>query len=89
MKLYLLVLGATLKLEDVKQYIDEQKTISDWFYSMPNSMFLVSNMSASDIYEGIRLKFKEGRLFLTEVAPLNRQGWLPRSHWEKIQSIHN
>ncbi len=85
MKLYLLVLGTTLKLEDVKQYVDRQSAITDWFYSMPNSMFLVSEMSASDIYKGIRSVFKEGRLFITEVSPQNREGWLPRDHWGKIK----
>lgn len=85
MKLYLLVLGATIKLEDVKQYVDKQNDIKDWFYSMPNSMFLVSELSASDLYQRLRLVFKDGRLFITEVSGQNRQGWLPRDHWEKMK----
>ena len=88
MKLYLLVLGATLTFDDVKKFIDGQQRVIDWFYSMPNSMFLVSDLSASDIYELIRSKFNEGRFFITEVSPNNRQGWLPRSHWAKINNVN-
>ena len=87
-RLYLLVLGSTMNSEDVKGFIDRQEDITDWFRSMPNSFFLVSSLSASDIYERIRNKFKEGRLFLTEVSSTNRQGWLPRSHWTKINNIN-
>lgn len=88
-KLYLLVLGATLNLEEVRGFVDKQDCITDWFCSMPNSMFLVSTASASEIYEVIRNKFKEGRLFLTEVSPSNRQGWLPRSHWAKMRNLNS
>ena len=86
-RLYLLVLGSTMNSEDVKGFIDRQEYITDWFRSMPKSFFLVSGLTASEIYERIRDKFKEGRLFLTEVSPTNRQGWLPRSHWTKINNI--
>ena len=88
-RLYLLALGATLSLEAVKKFVDGQDCITDWFCSMPNSMFLVSTSSASEIYELIRNEFKEGRLFLTEVSYSNRQGWLPRSHWAKIHNINS
>ena len=87
-RLYLLVLGATLDFEAVKEFVDGQDCITDWFCSMPNSIFLVSSFSASEIYRLIRNKFKEGRLFLTEVSDGNRQGWLPRSHWAKINNIN-
>jgi hypothetical protein len=87
-RLYLLVLGSTINSEEVKEFIDSQECITDWFRSMPNSFFLVSGLFASGIYERIRSKFKEGRLFLTEVSPTNRQGWLPRSHWTKINHIN-
>lgn len=87
-RLYLLVLGTTINAEEVKEFIDGQEYITDWFYSMPNSFFLVSGLTASELYERIRYKFKEGRLFLTEVSSTNRQGWLPRSHWAKINSVN-
>lgn len=88
-RLYLLVLGATLDFEEVKSFVDGQDCITDWFCSMPNSMFLVSTASASEIYETIRNKFNSGRLFLTEVSSVNRQGWLPRSHWAKIHNTNS
>ena len=88
MKLYLLVLGATLTFDEVKNFIDGQQCVRDWFYSMPNSMFLVSDLSAPEIYDRIRSKFKEGRVFITEVSPNNRQGWMPRSHWAKINKVN-
>ena len=44
MKLYLLVLGATLTFDDVKKFIDGQQRVIDWFYSLPNSMFRVSDL---------------------------------------------
>lgn len=88
-QLYLLVFGATLCLEDVKKFVDQQDCITDWFCSMPNSIFLVTSSSANAVYQLVREKFSEGRLFITEVSPRNRQGWLPRSHWEKINNINN
>jgi len=88
-KLYLLVLGATLNFDEVKAFLDGQRRITDWFCSMPNSIFLVSPAQASEIYEMIRSKFQEGRLFLTEVSPSNRQGWMPRNHWAKINDVNS
>ena len=87
-RLYLLVLGATLNLEEVKNFVDGQECITDWFYSMPNSIFLVSGSVANDIYNLLRSRFNEGRMFITEVSPNNRQGWLPRDHWNRI-NINN
>lgn len=88
-RLYLLILGATLNLEDVKRFIDGQNRITDWFCSMPNSIFLVSTLQATEIYDLVRSRFSEGRMFITEVSPDNRQGWLPRDHWNRINSFNS
>ena len=52
---------------------------------MANSFFVFSSLSAEDICVEIkRFVHKDERYFVTEVSKDNRQGWMPKSHWDRI-----
>lgn len=84
---YLIVLGAEINREDFTNFLDaSSELVSDWFFSMPNSLFVVSRRTACDLYNTINTKFKDKRIFITQVG-VNRQGYMPTTHWEKINNV--
>ena len=83
---YLIVLGADIKRDDFTNFLDASPDlVSDWFYSMPSSIFVISQRRACDLYNTINIKFKDKRIFITQVDG-NRQGYMPTSHWDKINN---
>ena len=50
-------------------------------YSLPNTFYLISDMSAEDLYDIFqKLNQEHGGFLISEVGP-NTQGWLPRRTW--------
>lgn len=84
-KLYLVLLSASISRSEVLNQLESKTGFGVWFYSMANSFFVFSNLSAESIYEEIRNLIPNGqRFFVTEVSPNNRQGWMPNRHWDMI-----
>ena len=68
--------------EEVREFLDEQPEILHWRFDLPNTFYLISDLSAEDLY-GIFQDFnrKRGSFLVSEVGP-NTQGWLPRKAWK-------
>lgn len=70
--------------EEVRDFIDGIPEITFWRYDLPNTFYLVSELSAdelSDVVQG--LNRKRARFLVIEVGS-NKQGWLPRETWSVL-----
>lgn len=67
--------------QQVTEYLDTLEGVETWFYSMPNSIFIVGRVPARDLSSQIVQRFGEHRHFVTLVSKGARAGWMPRSHW--------
>lgn len=86
-KLYLIAHSDAYKREELIAHIESSSRTGEWFYSMPNSLFVHANMSACELYEFIARRFgKQNRIFITEVPYCNSQGWIPGGHWDIIKA---
>jgi len=88
---YLLVFNEGFDANRVRDFIDAQPNISYWVKSLPNSLFLVSSLTAGGISTRIRNEFgtEQGlRFFVTEVHT-DRDGWLPASVWYMFKNPDN
>lgn len=66
--------------ETVKNHIDAIPEILNWRYELPNSFFLVSELSASNLYEKIKPLNETGKFLISETTD-NKQGWLAKDSW--------
>lgn len=85
-KLYLIAYDEKLDREALKVFLEKSPDVSQWFYSIPQSIFAYSSLSAQELYGRIVEAFPtHGRLFVTSVQYHDAQGWLPNNHWEIIK----
>jgi hypothetical protein len=85
-KAYLLVYSNSLGTrEKVKNVLDKTNKVIHWRYDLPNSFYLVSEFTASQISDVIRAKLGNGRFIITEISD-NKQGWLPKASWDLIKT---
>lgn len=70
--------------EGVKKYLDSLPQIINWRHSLPNSFYLVSELSADEI-SNLILEFtkKKGLFVITEFTS-STQGWLTEKSWAMI-----
>lgn len=85
MKVYLIILSSKFNRTQVVDYLSSQQKMGKWFYSLPNSFFIKSELSATELSRLIKDKFGRIRHFITEVAEDNRQGLMPKSHWDLME----
>ncbi len=84
-KLYLVVIDSKYDREKVLSFLDKHPTeITFWFFSLPYSFFLKSELSPKQIFDLIQTEFGENKLFVTEVTS-NHYGRLPKDHWEHFK----
>lgn len=69
--------------ESIKNTIDSMKEIIDWRYDLPNSFYLISEKSATDLANQIRAILGDKRFIITEISS-NKQGWLQPTTWHFI-----
>jgi hypothetical protein len=74
--------------EVVKDSLNKINEITDWRYELPNSFYLISELSAQDLAN----KFKEvinrqtGMTFIISEIGQNSYGWLNQESWHLIQN---
>lgn len=86
-KLYLIAYDEKIDRNALKGFLTKSTGIGQWFYSIPQSIFVYSSSSAQELYEQIAEAFPtHGRFFVTSVPYHNSQGWLPNNHWEIIKT---
>ena len=74
-------LGTT---EDVHAFVDKHPNILHWYRCLPNSYFLVSDLSAKGLSAEVRAALGVGRFVILDTAT-DRDGWLPREVWSFLQ----
>ncbi len=84
-KAYLLIYSSELGTrEDVKSWANALPVIT-WRYDLPNTFYLISEASASELYESLIAKLgKKGRFLIIEAGE-NRQGLLPPNTWHLLR----
>lgn len=86
-RMYLIVYDDKLNRADLTSFLDGVKECHQWFYSMPNSLFVFSSLSASEIYTLVKGKFPgHGRFLVTAVPFHDFKGWLPNNHCDLINA---
>lgn len=84
-KLYLVTLSAAISRDEVIRSFEASDGFGVWFYSMANSFFVYSSLTAGSVYEAIKKVVPNNeRFFVTEVNLGNCQGWMPGKHWDMI-----
>ena len=84
-KLYLIVFSVSISREDILDVLEKSNGMGIWFYSMANSVFVFSSLSAQEVFNEIKKAIPENeRIFVSEVKQDNCQGRLPSSHWNII-----
>jgi len=67
--------------EEVADFLDKMEGIETWFYSIPNSIFIVGTVPARTLSKRFLEKFGQHRHFVTIISKKARAGWLPKEHW--------
>ena len=85
-KLYLITYDEKINRDTLKDFLTRSPDVGQWFYSIPQSIFAYSSLSAQEFYDRIIEAFPaHGRIFVTSVPYHNSQGLLPNNHWEIIK----
>lgn len=67
--------------EEIREFLDEQPEILHWRFDLPNTFYLVSDLSAEALYDVFQdFNREHGSFLVSEVGP-NTQGWLPKKTW--------
>ncbi len=67
---------------DVAKYLDTVAGVENWFFSMPNSVFIIGTVPARQLSKLLVDRFGEHRHFITIVSKKARAGWIPKEHWD-------
>jgi hypothetical protein len=66
--------------------IDRIPEIVNWYAFLPAAVYLVSELSTSDLSRVIRSRLPGLRHILVRLEKDQRQGWLPKSAWQFINN---
>ena len=70
--------------KEVRKLLDGQPGILHWRCDLPNTFYLISELSAQDLYDVFQsFNEKRGSFIVSEVGS-NTQGWLPRRTWRLL-----
>lgn len=79
---YLLVFTpGDFERDDVAELFDKMEGVENWFYSIPNSIFIVGTVPARTLSKRFMERFGQHRHFVTIISKKARGGWLPKEHW--------
>jgi hypothetical protein len=67
--------------QQVGSFLDTLDGVEQWFYSIPNSVFIVGTVPARMLSKKLVEQFGEHRHFITIVSKTARAGWMPTRHW--------
>ena len=67
--------------EEVAAFLDTLEGVENWFYSIPNSVFIIGTVPARTLSKRLLEKFGQHRHFVTLISKKARGGWLPKDHW--------
>jgi hypothetical protein len=81
---YLIVLSVKPDREDVVKFLGGHPNITHWFYSLPYSLFVKTDLTAYQLFDIIETKFGQNKIFITVISNSSedRYGRMPQEHWE-------
>ena len=84
---YLLVFNSRVgTVQEVSAFLDEREDVfQNWITTLPNSFFVVSDRSASELSEVFRSFTKDKGRFIILDVDTDRNGWLPKKTWNFIK----
>lgn len=86
MKLYLLIFSENnYNRKEITTFLSNSSDFDFWFFNLPNSIFIRSKLSATQIIKIIEEEFGRNKLFITEVVP-NSSGIIPTKHVEFLKN---
>ena len=62
-----------------------KKAVRNWFSVLPQCVFVVSALSASDLCDRLREEVPDLKRVLVLDADTDRNGWIPQSAWEFLR----
>lgn len=82
MNLYLyLFTDPNVQREKVTEYLNTQQNVNFWFYSLPESIFIKTTLTARQLSDLLEAKFGKHRHIVVKVTE-ERWGRLPKDHWQ-------
>ena len=72
--------------EAVRDFLDGRAEILHWRYDLPNTFYLISHLSAEELYEVVQGFNRKRGLFLICEVGSNSQGWLPEKTWTLLNA---
>jgi hypothetical protein len=85
---YILVFDDALGTrKEIQDYLDTRPEVLNWYASMSNAIFIVSDKTAATLQKAIS-QFNAGKNahFIVLDVKTDRQGWLPAKAWEFISN---
>lgn len=70
--------------KEVATFLDSIDGVEDWFYSIPNSVFIVGTVPARTLSRKLTEKFGQHRHFVTLISKKARAGWMPKEQWSRL-----
>ena len=68
----------------MKDFVDDCPDIRYWRYDLPNTFYLVSDLSAEKLAAAVqKFNAERGRFLICEVGR-NKEGWLPERTWHLL-----
>ena len=81
-KAYLFIYGSTVgSRETVKEWLNNIPEITHWRFDLPNTFYLISELSAEDLTDKILQRTGKNVRFIISEYSENSQGWLPQESW--------
>ena len=70
----------------VKEFMNGQKEVLNWYYCIPNTLFVVTELTADGL-ANLFLKYtrKKGKFIILDTAT-DRSGWLSRKFWDLMKT---
>ena len=81
---YLILLRPTVDREDFTKYWDSVRPTDDWFYMMPNSIFITTDLTSRQISELIMKKYGNIDHVVTKVTK-DTWGWAVEEYWKRMK----
>ncbi len=75
--------------KEVRKFLDERPEILHWRFDLPNTFYLISELSAGALYSVFQDFNQEHGSFLISEVGSNTQGWLPKRTWALLNEKIN
>lgn len=86
-KAYILIYSNDIGTQkEITDYLDTIPEIINWRIELPNTIFIVSQLSAQELADKFRLFTKDKGKFIISEVTSNKQGWLTRKTWDVINN---